>query len=238
MRFFSSTPRIVIGENSSVPDMSGFLVRTSLSRQMSVCLDFLLFGGGVGLCCVLGRFFYFGLRLRSLVGSLVGSLGRRAVAAHGSPGVGGSFAPEYCRATACTPVPRLSRSLFPTQSFPFLARRRREHALAGPGPARPANAATTAKPTIFIFMRPSLEFSGQGLAQLAHRLKRRISGTLAFQIHGNQSGIRRFCPICNGAGSNHGAPGRDPSATRRHAGGRCIMKRKWLERCSDSRAAC
>src|SRR5580765_7119799 len=107
MRFFSSTPRIVIGENSSVPDMSGFLVRTSLSRQMSL-FRLLLFGGGVGLCCVLGLFFYFGLRLRSLVGSL----GRRAVAAHGSPGVGALL----LRNIAERPLVRLFR-VFLARSF-------------------------------------------------------------------------------------------------------------------------
>jgi hypothetical protein len=33
MRFFNSTPRIVIGENSSVPGISGFLMRDIFVRQ-------------------------------------------------------------------------------------------------------------------------------------------------------------------------------------------------------------
>src|SRR5712672_3376659 len=73
MRFFSSTPRIVIGENSSVPDMSVFLVRTPFSRQRAgrcllfrfYCLVAVSVFGAV-LISVLG----FGLACAALVAAL------------------------------------------------------------------------------------------------------------------------------------------------------------------------
>src|SRR5258705_2994831 len=77
MRFFSVTPRIVIGENSSVSVISGFLeYGTSLSRHdAGKCLLLLL-------CGALGGF---GLRLgRRRLGR---RFRRRTVAAHRPPGV-------------------------------------------------------------------------------------------------------------------------------------------------------
>src|SRR6188508_3083478 len=77
MRFFSVTPRIVIGENSSASVMSFPRLRTSLSRHGAgkcLLLRFLL-------CAALGRFC---LRLGRRLG---GCFRWRAVAAHGPPGV-------------------------------------------------------------------------------------------------------------------------------------------------------
>src|SRR4051812_32889429 len=97
MRFFKVTPRIVIGENSSVSDISGFLAPflDILVRQDAggCLLPGLLPGGCLGL----------GSRLCSVPGSILGSilgrfrlglgsiLGRRVAAADGSPGIGGFF---------------------------------------------------------------------------------------------------------------------------------------------------
>src|SRR5437660_766637 len=76
MRFFNSTPRIVVGEKSSVSAMILFLaVGHRYGGVAPACPAFLsLFGGALGLG--------FRLRRRGLGGGL-----RRVVAAHGAPGV-------------------------------------------------------------------------------------------------------------------------------------------------------